>query len=141
MERHRFVRGVNGRPTPWNGLKCPPLLPPDNSTTTPRFEATLFHPLSCRRYSSLPPFLQCLLVSSIRPFVRILPHLFFFFFFSTPCITSSPYIHISSHYSRYTLLHTLSHHRPPSLRVLPPNPGYGSKSARPAPDDPSRYRY
>lgn len=85
MERHRFVRGVNGRPTPWNGLKCPPLLPPDNSTITPRFEATLFHPLSCRRYSSLPPFLQCLLVSSIRPFVRILPHLFFFFFFSTPC--------------------------------------------------------
>lgn len=140
MERHRFVRGVNGRPTPeWNGLKCPPL------QTTLRQLRVSRQPFSTPLVAG--GILASFNVSLSRPLVRILPTTSSSFSSSSFLLCfhpSSPYMHISSHYSRYTLLHTLSrtsHHRLASLRVLPPNPGYGSKSARPAPDDPSRYRY
>lgn len=143
------VRGVNGRPTPrGTRLKSPSslLLLSQTSTTTPRFRVSRqpfsIHPLSCSRHSSP----QCLLVSSIRPTIRMQRKL------STPppslSSPSSSLYATSFPYAYFIALFAIRSSPRPVRRiidllrllVLPPNPGYGVKERTPRRTI-SRYRY
>lgn len=109
-----------------------PLLLLQTSTTTRRFRVSRqpfpIHPLGRGRHSNP----QCLLVSSIRPTIRINPRLHLAVsFFSPRTSARSPHAYFIALFAALFSAYVASSTHLLRLLVLSPNPG--SKSARPGP--------
>lgn len=118
---------------------CTPCCRHSSRRCSPRCSSLLVSPIRTseirmqRNPPSTPEHPASRSVPSPQP-PLVLGRLFFFVVSRhTPPSSVSPFsMHILRQYPRYgSLLHTpsrTSHHRPPSLRVLPPNPDYGQRA-------------